>query len=260
MNVLKNFSKTARRSLVRAVVAGAVIGASGLLALSSSGAAAPPWRFGTWGNEGHEALGDCPEGAGANLVRNLFPTAPITTAQVENYYRNDSSLGGLGILEGYGYGGHRIDGYTPVTTRAQFIAGANHGGLYAIVWSGEHAVAVIGASTHGVTFVSWGIVWNVTWSQWKTTWSPVSEDSLQWAPAGQTTIMYEPNYGELNPTFQVASVGSTVTLAPPTLSNPTDGVTFEGWTDNPLDTGTLLRAGSSFQFTGNTVMYAVWTA
>jgi hypothetical protein len=259
MNVLKNFSKAARRSLARAVVAGAVIGTSGVLAISASGAAGPTWPYGVWGNAGHEALGDCPEAAGANLVRNLFPTAPITTAQVEGYYRNDSSLGGLGILEGYGYGGHRIDGYTPVTTRAQFIAGANHGGLYAVVLSGEHAVAVIGASTRGVTFVSWGIVFNDTWAQWKG-WHPVSEDALQWAPASQTTIMYEPNYGELNPTFQVASVGSTVTLAPPTLSNPTDGVTFEGWSDNPLNTGPLLQAGSSFQFTGDTVMYAVWTA
>ena len=160
MNVLKNFSKAARRSLARAVVAGAVIGTSGVLAISASGAAGPTWPYGVWGNAGHEALGDCPEAAGANLVRNLFPTAPITTAQVEGYYRNDSSLGSLGILEGYGYGGHRIDGYTPVTTRAQFIAGANHGGLYAVVLSGEHAVAVIGASTRGVTFVSWGIVFN----------------------------------------------------------------------------------------------------
>jgi hypothetical protein len=103
-----------------------------------------------------------------NLVRMHWPNAPISAASVVKDWSNfNVSLGGLSYLEGYGFDGHHIAAYSPVSTRSQIIKAANTSGIYAVILGGAHAVAVIGADRRGIRFVTWGRVVFSTWAQWK---------------------------------------------------------------------------------------------
>jgi len=221
-------------------------------------------RYESFGNGGPNTAftsgiaGDCAFAADANLVRKHWPTTPISAASVVKDWSNyDTSLGGPGFLEGYGFDGHHIVNYSPVRTRSQIIHGANTSGIYAVILGGTHAVAVIGADSRGVKFVTWGRVVSATWSQWNSFHITVM-DAVTWAASNTASIMFETNCGEYSPAFQVAPIGVTEPVTPPTFVNA--GFVISGWSTNSVGTGTLYQSGEPYVFAGNVVLWAMWTS
>jgi hypothetical protein len=191
--------------------------------------------------------GDCAFAADANLVRMHWPNAPITAASVVKDWSNfNVSLGGLGYLEGYGFDGHHIVAYSPVSTRAQIIKAANTSGIYAVILGGEHAVAVIGADRQGIRFVTWGKVIFSTWAQWKS-YAVTSMDAVTWAAPNTASIMFVTNCGEYPPAFQVAPAGVTEPVTPPTFVNA--GLAISGWSTNQIGTGVIYQRSAPYVFT-----------
>jgi hypothetical protein len=220
-------------------------------------------RYSSFGNGGSNAAftsgiaGDCAFAADANLVRRLWPNAPISAASVVKDWSNyDASLGGLGFLEGYGFDGHHIVAYSQVRTRAQIIKAANTSGIYAVILGGTHAVAVIGADHRGIRFVTWGKVIFSTWAQWKS-YAVTSMDAVMWAAPNTGSIMFETNCGKYPPAFQVAPIGVTEPVTPPTFVNAGFGIS--GWSTNSVGTGTIYQSGEPYVFAGNVVLWAMWT-
>jgi uncharacterized repeat protein (TIGR02543 family) len=76
----------------------------------------------------------------------------------------------------------------------------------------------------------------------------------------QITITYSANGGTgTTPSSQTINSGASVTLA--SGSDLTrSGYTFGGWDTNASGTGTSYLAGSSYNFSSNTTLYAKWTA
>jgi hypothetical protein len=255
-------------STVRAAIAGAIIGASALLSPVASASSAPyigpsstTPQYEAFGNTiTTRGLGDCMLVADANLTRRAWPNAPITTQQVAlDYNAYYDSLGGVGYLEDLGYDGHFATRFTPVHSRAAIIRAANSTGAYAVVMGGEHAVAIIAASSETITITTWGRVFKMTWAQWRT-WNVTTIDAIKWGPAGDVTLTYETNVGDLSaPRRSVAETGTSTTLAlePP---NSAPGVSFEGWSTSPLGTGTLYQPGQAFVLSSNTILWAQWSA
>jgi len=221
-------------------------------------------RYSSFGNGGVNAgftsgiAGDCAFAADANLVRMRWPATPISAASVvRDWSAYDASLGGLGFLEVYGFDGHHIVAYSPVTTRAQIIKAANRSGIYAVILGGAHAVAVIGADRRGVKFVTWGKVVNATWAQWNSFHVTIM-DAVTWTAPNTASIMFETNCGKYSPAFQVALIGVTEPVTPPTFVNA--GFVISGWSTNSNGTGTIYQSGSLYVFTGNVVLWATWTS
>jgi hypothetical protein len=219
-------------------------------------------RYSSFGNGGPNAAftsgiaGDCAFAADANLVRMHWPNAPISAASVVKDWSNyDASLGGLGFLEGYGFGGHHIVAYSPVKTRAAIIHAANTSGIYAVILGGTHAVAVIGADSRGVKFVTWGKVVSATWAQWNS-FHVTLMDAVTWAAPNTMSIMFITNCGGLAPMFQSAPTGATEPVTPPQLVN--DGFVLTGWSTSANGTGPIYQSGSPYVFAGNVVLWAQW--
>ncbi len=204
-------------------------------------------RYESFGNGGPNVAftsavaGDCAFAADANLVRRLWPPTPISAASVVKDRSNyDTSLGGFGYLEGYGFGGHHIVAYSAAKTRAVIIKAANTSGIYAVILGGTHAVAVIGADQHGVKFVTWGRVVSVTWGQWNS-FHVTLMDAVVWAAPNTRSIMFLTNYSGLAPAFQLAPTGATESVTPPQLVN--DGFVLTGWSTSANGTDTTYQSG-----------------
>ena len=236
-----------------------------LVLLLTAGPATPATaRYSSFGNGSLNAAftnstaGDCAFAADANLVRMHWPNAPISTASVVKDWSNfNVSLGGLGYLEGYGFDGHHIVAYSPVTTRAAIIRAANTSGIYAVILGGTHAVAVIGADRQGIRFVTWGRVIFSTWAQWGS-YAVTSMDAVTWAAPNTRSIMFETNCGKYPPAFQVAPLGVTESVTPPTFVNA--GFVISGWSTNSVGTGTIYQSDEPYVFTGNVVLWATWAS
>jgi hypothetical protein len=223
-------------------------------AMASRALALNTQPYEAWGNN---SIGNCPFAALANLVRMHWAHAPITTNEVVRDWRTyNDTIGPLPFMFEYGLGGHTITSYAPVTSRASFIKAANTGGALAVILGGEHSVAVVGASSKGVYFVTWGVLLWVSWAGWNDL-DPVSADAITWAPASSSTstVMYLPECGTLPPAMQSEPTGSTAALTPPAVSY--GGVKLLGWQIG--NSTTLLQSGQSYAFSGNVVMTADWT-
>ncbi len=253
-----NPHSTMTKRTILSLLAAAALCVSTLALVAPSVASAAPQStppYQAWGNDN---IGNCPFAAMANLVRSHWAKAPITTNEVIRDWRTyDTTIGPLAFMFEDGLGGHAISSYAPVTTRAQFIAGANAGGLYAVILGGEHAVAVVGANSKGVYFVTWGTLLWVNWSGWNGL-DPVSEDSVTWAPANASTstVMFYPDCGNLAPVAQTEPTGSTAPLAAPVIQD--GGVQLLGWMTTFAPTATLYQVGEPYTYSHNVVMWADW--
>ncbi|HEY1762736.1 MAG TPA: hypothetical protein VGG17_09105 [Acidimicrobiales bacterium] len=187
-----------------------------------------------------------------------WPKAPITTNEVIRDWRTyDTTIGPLAFMFEHGLGGHKIESFAPVTTRAQFIKAANSGGVMALILGGIHAVAVVGANSKGVTFVTWGTELHVNWASWNGL-DPTMADSVTWAPANSSTatVMFFPDCGSLTTVVQTEPTGSTELLAAPVIQD--GGVQLLGWMTTFASSPTLFQPGEAYTFSHNVVMWADW--
>jgi hypothetical protein len=247
-----------KRTVISLIAAVALCVSSLVIAAPAMASGAPQLNtppYNAWGND---TVGNCPFAAIANLVRHMWPKAPITTNEVVRDWRTyGTTIGALPFLFEDGLGGHKIDSYAPVTTRAQFIKAANSGGVMALILGGAHAVAVVGASSSGVTFVTWGTELHVNWAGWNDL-DPTSADGVTWAPSSSSTatVMFFPDCGSLVPVTQTEPIGSTEPLAAPVIQD--GGVQLPGWMTTFASSPTLYQAGEPYHSTGNVVMWADW--
>lgn len=247
-----------KRTVISLIAAVALCVSSLVFATPALAAGAPQLNtppYNAWGND---TVGNCPFAAIANLVRHMWPKAPITTNEVVRDWRTyGTTIGALPFLFEDGLGGHKISSYAPVTTRAQFIKAANSGGVMALILGGIHAVAVIGANSKGVTFVTWGTELHMNWAGWNSL-DPTTADSVTWAPANTSvsTVMFFPDCGSLTPVVQTEPTGSTESLAAPNIQD--GGVQLQGWMTTFGSSPTLYQPGESYTFSHNVVMWADW--
>jgi hypothetical protein len=212
-------------------------------------------QYGAWGNN---TLGDCPFAADANLVRMHWPKAPLNgNGVVSAWHKYGGNLDGYGYLQSFGFDGHHATGFTTVRNRSQFISAANSGGVLATVLSGTHEAAVIGANQRGLTFVSWGTVFSVTWSTWKT-WKPGYLAAVHWAPQGTVAVPYDYQCPpDAVATQQSETPGSVETLQEP-AANSDSAMTFAGWSSLPGGAGTMYQPGAAVRITQNVALWANW--
>lgn len=234
------------------IAVGAVLAAA--VGLSTPAAASA--RYSAFGNR---TLGDCDFASVANLVQARFPGARITTQQVVNAWRDANVSSGLDYLETTGFDGHRIASYVQVSTRAEFIAGANAGGLQASILAGAHAVAVVRAGNSGVEFVNDGRLEFDTWSQWRSDEKglPLNAAAVTWAPADTKALEFVGSYETSTMTDQVEPTGTQAPIEALGMVNL--GYTFDGWSLRPDGSGPLLQSGEMWNFNHGAVLYAVWT-
>ena len=233
------------------------IGVAGAALLSTGAGAAT--RFGTFGNLKYD---DCQYETDANLVLREFPAARISTNEVVRAWRENGATTdqGLTYLEDVGFDGHRAAAATLVTTRAQIIAAANAGGVWAgLSWG--HAVAIIRATTSRVVVVDDGLVEPMSWWNWYAmfdgpgstlyaiTWAQVDTEQLNFD--GLSTTGGSPTMAP-----QVEPVGATAPIDLNVFVN--DGYQFEGWSTNPQ--GPVQYAdGADYTFTKGATLYAIWS-
>ena len=126
-----------------------------LLALAGLGAT--PAGATTFHDFGNATYNDCGYEAMANLTLARYPAAHITTAQVLRAWRagNAGWDSSITYAQTVGFGGHRLTGRheIPITDRGALIRAANHGGVWATVLGGNHAVGFVRANLKGVWLV-----------------------------------------------------------------------------------------------------------
>lgn len=114
-----------------------------------------------YGSFGNWLTGDCEYAAMANLFEHQYPNEHLTTAQVLSAYGGaagsdgapgETYMSAIDYMGTVGFNGHTAT-IRPVRTRPGVIYAANHGGIWATVESGAHAVAIVGANAKGVMVV-----------------------------------------------------------------------------------------------------------
>jgi hypothetical protein len=139
------------------------------LSLGLSSGVAGAASFGPWGNWLHD---DCEYAAAANLFVHEYPNLPLTTNQVLAAWNDgigETYHSSFDYMETTGFDG-RTATPRPVTTRASIIYAASHGGVWATVDSGQHAVAIVAANSKGVIVEdsTMPVRYFDTWSWWAT--------------------------------------------------------------------------------------------
>lgn len=216
---------------------------------------------------GNGSLGDCPIAAVAGLTAHEFGLSSVTNAEAIRAFSWTVATGTdeLSYMESRGFNGYRISGYTPVTTRAQMIAGADAGGVEAdIAITGrqvDHAVAVIHANAKAVWWIDYGYVERTPWPVWLDFYKGSAWDAnaVTWAlrDVKDAVVVFEGSYETDSMTSQVEPVGAVAPLE--SLGMVNAGYTFDGWSTNEGGTGKLYANGAAFRFTQGAVLYAVWT-
>jgi len=122
--------------------------------------------FGNW------LKGDCEYAAMANLFEHQYPAMHLTTKQVLDAWHNgngETYYSAIDFMRTVGFNGKTAT-ITPLQTRAEIIQAANHGGVWATVQSGQHAVAIVAASAKGLLVVDStmgnGMKYFEPWGMW----------------------------------------------------------------------------------------------
>ena len=143
--------------------------ACGLLSLASPSGAATP-RYSSFGNL--DGVGDCQYETAANLILHEFPSANVTTSEVESAYNTNGGAfisplwEGQQFLVSQGFDGHTARLITQVTDRSSIIAAANSGGVEVTNLGPVrmHMFAIIAANRTHVVIVDDGFVYHYSWA------------------------------------------------------------------------------------------------
>jgi hypothetical protein len=185
-----------------------------------------------------------------------WPSAPITAAQVLQAWRTSGATG-LVYLQTTGFAGHHINEPSPIANQpTSIIAAGAAGGVYAIIWQGTHAVAVVGATARTISYVTWGDLTTVSWAKWDTM-DATYLWGVTWHAANTQTVWFEGPNGPGTMVPETYPTGTVAPLSPLGVAN--DGYTFLGWNTRDDGSGTMYADGAPYHFTQSAILYAIWS-
>ena len=203
---------------------------------------------------------DCQFETDANLILHEYPNAHISIAEVLRAYDNGKGLNlysGLDYLEYHGFDGHTAT-WTPVTTKAQIIYAAMHGGVWATMFNGSHAVGILAANEKTLVTVDDGIVQHQTWANWDWFAGRTFQfyAALSWNSPNTETLYF---VGDAETDTMTPQTEPTGTVTPIEANGMVeDGWTFLGWNTEADGSGTMYQSGQGWTFTQGATLYAQW--
>lgn len=219
-----------------------------------------PASASSYGVFGNLWTGDCQFEADANLIIHEFPQAHVTTAEVLRAYDDAKGLNlysGLNYLQYVGFDGYTAT-WTQITTKAQVIYAADHGGVWATMFNGSHAVGIIAANATSLVTVDDGIVQHQSWANWY--WFAGRQvqiyAALTWMPRDTHTLYFVGDAETNTMTPQTEPVGAVAPIE--ALGMTEDGWTFLGWNTEADGSGTMYQSGQDWTFSQGATLYAQW--